>query len=306
MMNRRLKQTISVIGVVAPLIGTVFAIWLLWQRLVNWNDIAILAGMYFFTAIGITIGYHRMLTHRGFETHPAVRFFFLMLGSMAVEGPALDWASIHIKHHANTDTEDDPHSPLDGFFHAHIGWFISGFIAEPEVYGKWLLKDPIVMFMSKTFFVWGALGFVIPYLLGGWTGVLWGGLVRMFLTHHVTWSVNSICHIFGARMFDTPDRSKNNWLVGLLAFGEGWHNNHHAFPRSAFHGLRWWQFDLSAYIIRGLEQLGLIWNVWRIPTERLRARSTISGVSNEYRYGVDAAQKGTVRTTYRQHSSRRQ
>ncbi len=146
---------------------------------------------------------------------------------------------------------------------------------------------------------------MIPYLLGGWTGVLWGGLVRMFLTHHVTWSVNSICHIFGARMFDTPDRSKNNWLVGLLAFGEGWHNNHHAFPRSAFHGLRWWQFDLSAYIIRGLEQLGLIWNVWRIPTERLRARSSISGRSSDYRYESEAAQKGTLRATYRQHSDRR-
>jgi stearoyl-CoA desaturase (delta-9 desaturase) len=192
---------------------------------------------------------------------------------MAVEGPALDWASIHIKHHANTDTEDDPHSPLDGFFHAHIGWFISGFLAEPEVYGTWLRKDRLVMFMSKTFFIWGALGLVIPYLLGGWTGVLWGGLVRMFLTHHVTWSVNSVCHTFGRRMFDTGDQSRNQWLVGLLAFGEGWHNNHHAFPRSAFHGLRWWQFDLSAYIIRLLEWTGLAWNVWRIPTQRLNVRS---------------------------------
>jgi len=272
MPEHRLERAVVLVLVIAPLLGTLFAIWLLWQRLVNWNDIALLFGMYFFTALGITIGYHRMLTHRSFEAYPAVRFCFLMLGSMAVEGPALDWASIHIKHHANTDTEDDPHSPLEGFFHAHMGWFVNIYHAEPEIYGKWLLKDRLVMFMSRTFFVWAALGFVIPYLLGGWQGVLWGGLVRVFLTHHVTWSVNSVCHSFGRRMFETNDQSKNQWLVGLLAFGEGWHNNHHAFPRSAFHGLRWWQFDLSAYIIHLLEWTGLAWNVWRIPAESLKAR----------------------------------
>lgn len=272
MVQNRVERAFLLIMVIAPLGGTVFAIWLLWQRLVNWNDIAILVGMYFFTALGITIGYHRMLTHRSFEANPIVRFFFLVLGSMAIEGPALDWASIHIKHHANTDEEDDPHSPLHGFFHAHMGWFLAVYHSEPEVYGKWLQKDRLVMFVSKTFFVWGALGFVIPYLLGGWQGVLWGGLVRVFLTHHVTWSVNSVCHTFGRRMFETNDQSKNQWLVGLLAFGEGWHNNHHAFPRSAFHGMRWWQFDMSAYIIRLLEWTGLAWNVCRIPVENVHAR----------------------------------
>jgi stearoyl-CoA desaturase (delta-9 desaturase) len=271
-MNNRLERAFLIVLVVAPLAGTIFAIWLLWQRLVNWGDIGILTVMYFFTALGITIGYHRMLTHRSFEANPVVRFFFLMLGSMAVEGPALDWASIHIKHHANTDEDDDPHSPLHGFFHAHMGWFINVYHAEPAIYGKWLLKDRMVMFMSNTFFAWAALGFVIPYLIGGWQGVLWGGLVRVFLTHHVTWSVNSVCHTFGQRMFETDDQSKNHWLVGLLAFGEGWHNNHHAFPRSAFHGMRWWQFDLSAYIIRLLEWTGLVWNVCRIPLENVQAR----------------------------------
>jgi stearoyl-CoA desaturase (delta-9 desaturase) len=274
MTTNRLERTVVLVLVIAPLLGTLFAIWLLWQRLVNWNDVAILVGLYFFTALGITVGYHRMLTHRSFEAHPAVRFSFLMLGSMAVEGPALYWASIHIKHHANTDGDDDPHSPLHGFFHAHMGWFVNIYHAETDIYGKWLLKDRMVMFMSKTFFLWAALGFVIPYLIGGWRAVLWGGLVRVFLTHHVTWSVNSVCHTFGRRMFDTNDLSKNQWLVGLLAFGEGWHNNHHAFPRSAFHGLRWWQFDLSAYIIRLLEWTGLAWNVWRIPAESLKARVT--------------------------------
>jgi stearoyl-CoA desaturase (delta-9 desaturase) len=272
MVRNPFERVFLLVMVITPFAGTIFAIWLLWQRLVNWNDIAILGGMYFFTALGITIGYHRMLTHRSFETHPVVRFLFLMFGSMAVEGPALDWASIHIKHHANTDEEDDPHSPLHGFFHAHMGWFLTLYHAEPETYGKWLLKDRLVVFMSKTFFLWGALGLIIPYLLGGWQGLLWGGLVRMFLTHHVTWSVNSVCHTFGRRMFDTNDQSKNQWLVGLLAFGEGWHNNHHAFPRSAFHGMRWWQFDLSAYIIRLLEWTGLASNVCRIPVENMQTR----------------------------------
>jgi stearoyl-CoA desaturase (delta-9 desaturase) len=272
MVRSRLERAFLLLLVITPLAGTIFAIWLLWQRIVNWNDVAILGAMYFFTALGITIGYHRMLTHRSFETHPVVRFFFLVLGSMAVEGPALDWASIHIKHHANTDEDDDPHSPLHGFFHAHMGWFLDVYHADPETYGKWLLKDRLVVFMSKTFFLWGALGFVIPYLLGGWQGLLWGGLVRVFLTHHVTWSVNSVCHTFGRRMFETNDQSKNQWLVGLLAFGEGWHNNHHAFPRSAFHGMRWWQFDLSAYIIRLLEWTGLASNVCRIPAENIQSR----------------------------------
>jgi stearoyl-CoA desaturase (delta-9 desaturase) len=272
MIKSRIEKAVMLIVVIAPFVGTGFAIVLLWQHLVTWRDIAILGAMYFFTAIGITIGYHRMLTHRSFEAHPIVRFIFLALGSIAVEGPAIEWASTHIKHHATTDTDEDPHSPLQGFFHAHVGWIVYGEKADPSTYGKWLLKDPIVMFVSKTFVFWVVLGFVIPYLIGGWTGVLWGGLVRVFFTHHVTWSVNSVCHTFGRRMFDTSDMSRNQWLVGLLAFGEGWHNNHHAFPRSAFHGLRWWQFDLSAYIIRGMERLGLIWNVWRIPRATLQAR----------------------------------
>ncbi|GIV96879.1 MAG: stearoyl-CoA 9-desaturase [Herpetosiphonaceae bacterium] len=268
--RNRLERVIILISVLAPLVGTVYAIILLWNRLVDWSDLAILFGMYVATGFGITVGYHRMLTHRSFEAHPVIRFVLLALGSMAVQGPAMIWAATHIKHHANTDTEEDPHSPMEGFFHAHVGWILSfRDVSDLEHYGTWLRKDRLVVFMSRTMIVWVALGYVIPYLLGGWSGVLWGGLVRTFLNNHVTWSVNSVCHTFGSRMFNTPDRSTNNWLVGLLAMGEGWHNNHHAFPRSAFHGLRWWQIDGSAYLIRALERLGLIWNVQRIPPERL-------------------------------------
>jgi stearoyl-CoA desaturase (delta-9 desaturase) len=274
------ERVFMTICVVTPLLGTLYAIVLLWQRYVTWNDIFLMAGMYLTTGLGITIGYHRMLTHRSFEAHPLVRFLLLAFGSMAAMGPARLWAATHIKHHANTDREDDPHSPIRGFFYSHIGWFITGFKTELNIYGTWMDKDRFVMFMSKTFAFWAVLGFVIPFLFGygwggwwgGWVALVWGGLVRVFLMHHVTWSVNSICHMYGRKMFATSDMSRNNWLVGLLAFGEGWHNNHHAFPRSAFHGLRWWQFDLSAYIIRFLERLGLVWNVWRVPAKNLEAR----------------------------------
>jgi stearoyl-CoA desaturase (delta-9 desaturase) len=145
-------------------------------------------------------------------------------------------------------------------------------MADPNVYCKNHVKDPIVVFVSQTFFLWVALSLLIPFALGGWTGLLWGGLVRIFLAHHVTWSVNSVCHTFGKRDFETPDQSRNEWIIGLLAMGEGWHNNHHAFPRSAFHGLRWWQFDLSGYIIRVLERVGLVHDVYRIPADMLARR----------------------------------
>jgi len=255
---------IVLIVVTVPLLATVYAIWQLWARYVNASDVALLIGMYSITALGVTVGFHRMLTHRSFQPHPAIKFIMLVFGSMALEGPAIEWASTHTKHHAHADREGDPHSPLEGFFHAHVGWLFKDFEADPKVYCKHLLKDPIVMFVSRTFFLWAILSLVIPFAIGGWQGLLWGGLVRIFLAHHVTWSVNSVCHTFGKREFETTDQSRNEWIVGLLAFGEGWHNNHHAFPRSAFHGLRWWQFDLSGYLIWTLERLKLVQDVYRV------------------------------------------
>lgn len=260
--------------VVVPFLATILAIWYLWQRWVHWSDLALLGVMYSLVALGVTVGFHRMLTHRSFQPHPAVKFLLLVLGSMALEGPAIQWASTHIKHHAQADREGDPHSPVEGFFHAHMGWMFShpSDIADPAVYGRHMLNDKMVVFVSRTFLVWVALALLIPFALGGWTGLLWGGLVRIFFTHHVTWSVNSVCHTFGKREFETNDRSRNEWIVGLLAFGEGWHNNHHAFPRSAFHGLHWWQFDLSGYLIWTLERLGLAHEVYRVAPEQLAKR----------------------------------
>jgi len=268
-----LYKAIVLLVVIMPLLATIFAIWLLWQRAVNWTDLILLATMYTLIAFGVTVGYHRMLTHRSFKPHPVVKFILLVLGSMAWEGSALQWAATHTKHHAQADREGDPHSPIEGFFHAHVGWLFKDRDADPKVYSKHLLKDPIIVFVSRTFFLWAVLALVIPFAIGGWQGLLWGGLVRVFLTHHVTWSVNSVCHTFGKREFETNDLSRNEWIVGLLAFGEGWHNNHHAFPRSAFHGLHWWQFDFSGYVIWTLERFGLAREVYRVTPELLARRS---------------------------------
>ncbi len=266
-------KTIVLVVVVVPLLATLLAIRLLWERAVHWPDLVLLAVMYSLVALGVTAGYHRMLTHRSFRPNPVVKFLLLVLGSMSLEGPALQWAATHVKHHAQSDKEGDPHSPVEGFFHAHVGWVFNGDDADPNVYCRNLVNDRMVVFVSRTFFVWAILALVIPFAIGGWSGLLWGGLVRIFLTHHVTWSVNSVCHTFGKREYETTDQSRNEWIVGLLAFGEGWHNNHHAFPRSAFHGLHWWQFDFAGYFIWSLERLGLAEDVYRVPPSLMARRS---------------------------------
>lgn len=273
--RRELIQKASILVlVVVPLAATLLAIWLLWQRAVNWFDIILLVAMYIPISMGITIGFHRYLTHRGFKAQPAVKVALLILGSMAIEGAAIDWAANHRKHHALADREGDPHSPADGFFHAHIGWLFSAPPANRTLYARDLLADPTVMRISRLFPLWVLLTLAIPFAIGGWEGLLWGGLVRIFLTHHVTWSVNSVCHTFGSRPFKTKDRSRNQWTVGLLALGEGWHNNHHAFPRSAFHGLYWWQFDLSGITIRLLELCSLVTGVQRVTRTDIEVRNS--------------------------------
>jgi stearoyl-CoA desaturase (delta-9 desaturase) len=271
-LSKPLAEKIFVfVGVVGPLIATVYAIGQLWQRYVDGTDIALMLVFYLISGLGITVGFHRMLTHKSFETSKPIKTLFLIMGCMAWEGNPITWASTHIKHHAHSDQDDDPHSPLVNLWHAHVGWIFNE-VADPETYGSWLRKDPVVVWVDRTWWIWGLVGMIIPFAIGGWSGLLWGGLVRMCLTHHITWSVNSVCHTFGRRPYRTKDASRNNWLVGLLAFGEGWHNNHHAFPRSAFHGMEWWQFDLSAWLIRALEQAKLVWNVYRVRPDDARKR----------------------------------
>ena len=273
-MNRiwkdRLRKTAVLVFVVVPIVSVVVAMYLLWQQYVFWTDIALFFGLYLLTGLGVTIGYHRMLTHQSFEAPDWFRGFLMICGCMAFQMQPITWAADHIKHHAHSDEEGDPHSPLEGFWHAHFGWLFQieeEFDNDPAVYVPHLLQDPVTMFVSKYYMVWMGLSLAIPYALGGPTGFLWGGLVRIFMVSHATWSVNSICHCFGNRSFETTDESHNNWIIGLLAFGEGWHNNHHAFPQNAYHGMRWWQFDLSGILIRGFEKAGLVWNVRSVTIE---------------------------------------
>ena len=274
------EKTLLLTIVILPLLAIAYAIFELWNSLVGPTDIILLVTLYTVTTLGIGIGFHRMLTHKGFEAPGPVRFVVLALGSMALEGPPVDWAATHTKHHAKSDREGDPHSPLEGFFHAHMGWLFSHGQKVEEVYYRGFAGDRVAHFVSKTFWLWSILSFAIPFgvgylaggLFGAWSGLVWGGLVRVFFNHHVTWSVNSVCHTFGRQPFDTPDRSKNEWIVGLLALGEGWHNNHHAFPRSAVHGLRWYQFDLSGYLIRIMAKLRLARHVFVVRKEEWKAQ----------------------------------
>jgi stearoyl-CoA desaturase (delta-9 desaturase) len=264
-----LARAVTLVAVVVPLAATILAIMKLWQRDVVPIDLVLLVGLYLATGFGITVGFHRFATHRSFRSGRVVEFVLLALGSMAVEGPVLQWVATHWTHHIHADKPGDPHSPLEGLFHAHIGWMFGDSGAIPERDAKHLMKDSVAVFVSRTFALWVIIGLVVPYLIDGWRGFLWGGLVRIFLTHHITWSVNSICHQFGRRTFDTPDQSGNQWVVGLFGLGEGWHNNHHAFPESAFHGLAWYEIDLSGYLIRLLERLRLITGVRRVSQERI-------------------------------------
>ncbi|GAC1470213.1 MAG: acyl-CoA desaturase [Chloroflexota bacterium] len=265
-------KAITLATVTIPFLATIVAIVELWQRAVGPIDIALLIGLYFVTGFGITVGFHRFATHRSFQSHPIVEFVLLAIGSMAVEGPVLQWVATHWKHHRLADKPGDPHSPLEGLAHAHIGWMFTSEAAVPERDAKHLLKDHVAVLVSRTFPLWVAVGLIVPFLIDGWRGLLWGGLVRIFITHHITWSVNSICHQFGRRSFDTPDQSHNQWVVGVFGLGEGWHNNHHAFPESAFHGLKWYEIDLSGYLIRLLEWGRLIRGVRRVSRERMENR----------------------------------
>ncbi len=283
----------NLLGVVVPFAGVLAAIVLLWNRAVDGTDVALLAVTYLLTAVGITVGFHRLLTHRAFQTHAWLERVLAVLGSLSVQGSVLDWVADHRTHHAHTDREGDPHSPhvghgsgLAGLWHAHTGWLLeTQGQADWRRYASELYEDPVMRTIGRSFPLLAAVSLVVPTLAGfilhGFTaggalrGLVWGGLVRIFLVHHVTWSVNSICHFFGSRRFDVEDHSTNVGWLAVLSLGESWHHNHHAFPRSAYHGLRWFEIDPSGLIITALERVGLAWNVVRIAPERQRARATV-------------------------------
>jgi len=287
----RAERTANLLGVVVPFVGVLVAIVLLWNRAVDGTDLAIMGGMYVLSAVGVTVGFHRLLTHRAFQTYPWLERTFAVLGSLSVQGSVLDWVADHRKHHANTDREGDPHSPhvghgsgLSGLWHAHVGWLLeTQGQADWKRYATELYEDPRMRRIGRRFPLLVLLSLGLPtiagFVLHGFTlegalrGYIWGGLVRIFFVHHITWSVNSVCHFFGSRRFDIDDQSTNVAWLSVLSLGESWHHNHHAFPRSAYHGLRWWEIDLSGLIITGMQRVGLAWNVVRIAPERQRAKA---------------------------------
>jgi stearoyl-CoA desaturase (delta-9 desaturase) len=270
---------------VVPFAGVAVAAILLWNRAVTAWDLVLLLGMYLLVAPGITVGFHRLLAHRAFATYPVVEYALAALGSMAMQGSVVDWVADHRVHHGHADRPGDPHSPhghdgstLRALWHAHAGWlFRHQGRADHRRHAPELLEDRVMRAIDLAFIPLVVLSLAIPFaagwalsgtLHGGLTGLVWGGLVRLFLFHHVIFSVNSLGHFFGGRRFETADRSTNVAWLALASLGESWHHNHHAFPRSALHGLRWYELDVSGLLIRLLERVGLAWNVVRISPER--------------------------------------
>jgi stearoyl-CoA desaturase (delta-9 desaturase) len=281
---------------VVPFIALGVVGWQVWNDLLHWSDVAVFLIMYVITGLGVTVGFHRHLTHRSFKAKRWVRGGLAIMGSMAIEGPVTAWVADHRKHHAFSDKEGDPHSPhvgheggfrgaLRGLFHAHVGWlFIHTHRGAKARYAPDLQKDPLIRWVDRTFLLWVfaglALAFALGYAIGGTltaalTGLLWGGGVRMLVVHHVTYSINSLCHFFGERRYATGDESRNLLWLALPTLGESWHNNHHAFPTSAAHGLRKRDIDPSAGVIWALEKLGLVWDVVRVSPERQAQKAAV-------------------------------
>jgi stearoyl-CoA desaturase (delta-9 desaturase) len=289
----RLERNVNIVAVVVPFLGVLAAAALLWDHFLGWRDVAIFAVMYLLTAGGVTVGFHRLLTHRAFQTRRWLRYTLAVLGSMSLQGPVIDWVADHRKHHTFTDEDGDPHSPhaghgaglrgmVKGLWHAHVGWlFETHGQASSKRFARDLLEDGGMRRINKIFPLLALMSLALPFTLGvalsggslvagGLSALLWGGLVRIFLVHHITWSINSICHFFGRRRFQTDDESTNVFWLALPSLGEAWHHNHHAFPQSAFHGLRWYELDPTGWVILGLERVGLAWDVVTVTPERAR------------------------------------
>jgi stearoyl-CoA desaturase (Delta-9 desaturase) len=285
----KLERRVNMAAVVVPFLAVALAVPLLWGDWIGPSDVIVFAVMYVLSGFGVTVGFHRMLTHRAFATHPATRYVFAVLGSLSVQGPVIDWVADHRKHHAHTDEEGDPHSPhighgsgvrgaLRGLWHAHAGWlWRTHGQARAHKYARELVEDRGMRSINRRFPLIVGASLVLPALLGfaltgtlhgALTALVWGGFARIFLQHHITWSVNSVCHFFGRRRFEVDDHSTNVFWLALPSLGESWHHNHHAFPRSAAHGLRWWELDPSAALIALMRRLGLAWDVVRIAPER--------------------------------------
>jgi stearoyl-CoA desaturase (Delta-9 desaturase) len=286
----RLQRRLTLLFTIAPLIGVTVAIWSLWGSGISGLDFGLFLGFYVATGLGVTVGFHRLFTHRSFHAIKPVRVALATLGSMSVQGAVIDWCATHRRHHAFADQYGDPHSPhlataaglkgvLAGLWHSHMGWLLSSEKSDIDEWTPDLVNDPAVARVHRAF-PWLTLStFLLPPIIGlavtgTWHGALtaflWGSLARIFLLHHVTWSINSICHFYGKEAYRARDESRNVWPMSLLSFGESWHNNHHAFPWSARLGLRKWQLDPGWYAIRLMKAVRLISRV-KVPTREQMA-----------------------------------
>lgn len=296
----KLNKTLVVIIVVVPFIALGVAIRQLWQGLVTATDLVLFFGTVFFIGLGVTMGLHRYFTHGSFRANMGVRIALATLASLSLQGKIEDWVANHRLHHAFSDTPYDIHSPwilrlhrmeepenpwdlVAGFFFAHVGWLVGMFGvrgADPKTYARTLLEDPLIMWFSRTNGVWAVMTFLFPLVIGGLIaavtqkpiidgalhGLLWGGVVRILFVHHITWSINSICHMFGEHAYATNDSSRDVKWLALFTLGEAWHCRHHARQISARHGTAWWNDPTYACILI-LERMGWVSHIKVIPEE---------------------------------------
>jgi stearoyl-CoA desaturase (delta-9 desaturase) len=284
---KRLQNT-ALIGL--PLAGSVVAIFWIVEHGVSVIDVASFLLFYLLTGLGVALGMHRYFTHHSFETVLPFRIFLGAFATMSFQGSILRWVVDHRRHHAHADAQGDVHSPhvdpwgkdqhgFAGFWYAHVGWMFDGTASDANVFGRDLKADALVMFFTHTHVFWLVAALGLPYLFGyalggpdaAWSSMLIGGCLKTTVLHNVVWAVNSVGHSHGDENFPQANKSKNNIVLALLTFGDGWHNNHHRFPRSAFHGLTKHEIDVNGWIIARLETLGLVWDVVRIPHSRIQA-----------------------------------
>jgi stearoyl-CoA desaturase (Delta-9 desaturase) len=290
--SANISRVITGVLVVGPPLALAVAIPLLWGRAVTLRDVVLTAVFYVVTGLGVTVGYHRLFTHRSFRAARWLKVVLAAAGSLAVEGSVAGWVANHRRHHVFSDKSGDPHSPhcgegvtgsLRGFVHAHVGWLFKPDTTSTDRYAADILRDPDTRAISRLFPLFGICSLAVPFFIGwtlsnalggAFTALLWAGLVRMMLLHHVTWSVNSICHMFGRQPATTDDHSTNFAPLALVSFGESWHNFHHAYPASARHGAFPHQIDLAAVMIRAFERLGWATQVrWPTPAQLALAES---------------------------------
>jgi stearoyl-CoA desaturase (delta-9 desaturase) len=283
--------------VALPLGALALAMVFFWNHGIGWLDLGLAVSLYVFTGIGLSVGFHRLFSHRSFVATRWLKVALAIAGSMALEGSVTSWVALHRRHHVYTDLPGDPHSPVPvgaggtgrvrGLWHAHAGWLFVPNEVDAARWCKDLTEDTDIAFVTRTIVIWSVLSFALPAavgwvvtgtLWGAFLAALWGGAVRVVVLHHVTWSTNSLCHTFGKRPFDNSDRSTNFSPLALLSFGDAWHNAHHAFPRSARHGVDPGQIDIAASVIRIFERLGWASKVhWPRPSAMARRRLGASG-----------------------------